>query len=245
MRIESLAPHKYFFQLIKEEPLYLKRYGLLLILIPLGIVCHLYNWNPEILLFLILGYACATTGFLLAYSSPAKSTLSFKKQFFHSLISDNLKDIVMLVNNRNRKIEYANPAFYEKTGFMVESMESIYLEDFMDINDLPQFGKPLQYLDLQRTAINVRPVNNGKKVLEIKKMNGESIWVEARTINITGESKYALCHMTEVTEKVKLERATNQFAKDLIQRKSSINNLKNREAEVIVMMNLEQSIMNS
>jgi PAS domain S-box-containing protein len=245
MRIESFAAYKYFFQLIKEEPKELRRYSLFLILIPLFVVCYLYDWNTEILLFLSFGYLSASVGFLTAFTNNRDQSVSFKKQYYHQLISENSGEMIMLVSNKNNKILFANPAFYNRLGFIQESKSTILLEDIFDIQEPPHLRKNQFLRDFKKRELNIQPISRENEVVQIKNRNGELLWIKLSTKKVGDGGVFTLYQLTEVTEKVMLEKATSQFAKDLLQRKSALKALKRKEAEVILMMNLERTKLNS
>ncbi|MFT5386086.1 MAG: PAS domain-containing protein [Saprospiraceae bacterium] len=244
MRILSFPPYQYFFQLIKEEPAQIKRYSLFLVLIPLLVVCFLSDWNPEILLFISLAYLSATVGLLTACTNNNRPSVSFQKHFYHQLISENLEEMLLLVNNDDRKILFANPAFYEGLGLMPGSAPNIFLEDFIATKEMPRLRKNQFIQTRKKGSFSVHPISSENEVIQVRKQNGDMIWVELSAKAVGEEESYTLYKLTEVTEKVLLKRATSQYAKDLVQRKSLLKALKRKEAEVILMMNIERSKLN-
>ena len=238
MRIESLVPYKYFFHLIKEEPISLNRYSYLIALIPLLAICIYFDWNKELLLFLSLGYFSAAIGFSVAYKSGNNSSVPFRKRVYQRFILESLKDIIIVQDKRSQKISYVNSAFYKLLGFESQSSPSIRFEDFVDAESIHLFKKQTS------KKSGIQPFRKMDSIVRLKKQNGDFIWMDFQSENHFENDDFIMYSMRNVTDKVLLEKATRQFANDLVQRKNNLKTIKRKEAEVIMMMNIERSKYN-
>ncbi len=238
MRIESLVPYKYFFQIVKEEPIQLKSFTYLLLVIPLIGLCFLLDWNKELLLFIAFGFLSAGVGFFVAYKSSKKIPVSFKKRVYQKFILDHISELVILVENQSQKIVYANTAFYSTLGFESDRISDIRFEDFIDSKDLYLFQKQ------SSKKIIVPSFNKTSSKIKIHTQGGASRWMEFDTERNIENGDFTMYTLKDSTDQQLLEKATSQFAADLLQRKQKLNKIKKKEAEVILMMNINRAKRN-
>ncbi len=236
MRMDSLG-YKFFFQAIKEEPYQLKRYSYLLAIIPIVLICFFFNWNRELLLFLSFGYLSAGVGFWTAFTFKKKKAVSFQKQVCQRLIASNMQDIVLLQNNQNSSLTFVNDAFYKVFGFDEGSISTIRLSDFVDAKSLHLFGEK------GSKQLSVPSFAHPNSCVEMRSQDGHKYWMELSSKQVIEEDLLTMYTFRDVTDKIEKSKATDQFAMDLIQRRKRLSALKTKEAEVVSMMNLEQSIL--
>ena len=213
MRIESLSRYRYFFQLLREEPVHLRPYSYLIILIPLLVVCFMFDWDRELLLFVMLGYFSAAVGFFTASKTQKIGPMSLTKRVNQRLVLDHLPDVVVLQNNQDQKISFVNTAFYKVLGFEEDRIMNMRFEDFIDSNFVRLFKKQ------KSKKLSITPLDQDDSLIQMRKQTGEKVWMELNTKSIIENETFTLYTFREVSNRVALNKATKQFARDLIQRK--------------------------
>lgn len=213
MRIESLSRYRYFLQILREEPIHLRPYAYLLILIPLLVICFMFDWDGELLLFLALGYACASIGFYTAVQFRKTHAASLKSRVHERLVLDYIDDVVVLQDNQSQKIAFVNTAFYSLLGYKKTKVFNIRFESFIETNFVRLFKKS------KSSKLSIRPLDAEDNLIQMRKQDGSKIWMELHKKTVVEHGAYTLYTFRDVSENIARNKATKQFARDLMERK--------------------------
>lgn len=221
MRIESISTYRYFLQAIKEDPQAFRPYIYTALLVLIFVLFAVFDWDRSLLMCVLLGYACAGVGFFAAYKFRNVATMPFRKSAFQRLILDHLNDVVILQDNRNLKLTYANAAFYKLFAFEQEDNQSLRFEDFVK-------GDDLRFFRNRKTGkLSIIPLRDDPLRIEMHKQDGTQIWMEQVSKEVIDNGAFTLYNFKEATDKILVEKANQQLAKDLLERKfkeeSSVN----------------------
>lgn len=210
MRIESPQVYKYFFQIMKEEPLEIRRYSLILLSIAILFLSVVFNKDSLLLLFLLSGYTCMMIGYAIARYTHSLSLPPLKKRIYEKLLVANQKDVVVLRDKKSNKITFVNEAFYRTFGEEHAANEGINLFDFIAEEDVRKFRKKPHRL------LAIQPYRDDSKMVRIKKMDGSLEWTEVQTQALDDQLELYTFRNTHLDE---MQKAANaQFARALSER---------------------------
>lgn len=210
MRIESPQVYKYFFQIMKEEPLEIRRYSLILLSIAILFLSVVFNKDSLLLLFLLSGYGCMMIGYAIARYTHSLSLPPLKKRIYEKLLLANQKDIVVLRNRKSNKITFVNEAFYRTFGEQYAANEGINLLDFVADEDVRKFRKK------PHRMLAIKPYHNDSKMVRIKKADGNTEWAEVQTQVLDDQLELYTFRNTHLDEMQKKSNA--QFSRELSER---------------------------
>jgi len=219
MRIESLPPYRYLLQVIKEDPQVLKPYAYLLVSVPVLVICFLFGWDRSLMLFIALAFACTGIGFMMAYRPQKNGNIPMTQKAFQNLVSESAQEMMLLRDNQKNALVYTNIAGLRMLGFEAERNMNICFEEFIVSQSLPFFKKS------KSTVFRIEPVKERIKLVQMRKQNGQLCWMELIGENTVENGRFTLFEFRDTTESVLLKKATQQFAKDLIQRKARVSKI--------------------
>lgn len=210
MRIESPQVYKYFFQTLKEEPLEIRRYSLILLAIAIMSLSVIFNKENLLLLFMATGYSCMLIGYAIAKYSYGLKFPPLKKRIFENMIADYQDQVVVVRNKKHHKITYVNKAFYKQFGEVFNLKAEIRLADFIKEEDLNKF------VTRPKRRLAVQPYRQEGKMIQVKKADGTLQWTEVSVQQVDQQLElltFKNIHLNEVQR-----QANRQFSRELTER---------------------------
>ena len=224
MKSKAVSYLNYIVQALYENP---KRFHFLVVLtffLPLILLFVLFEWNIELLIFLVFGYVSTFIGYHYSKGSffNKKSPQKFRKHY--RLIAENLKDIVIIHRLKDGKNEYINSTTNTILGYQQNELigqSTIFIvhpEDRKKVeNQLTNITKLDDFFFVETVRVRCK--------------NGDFKWMELNVKTLKNENRktaFAIFTFRDISETIELEKANKLFAEELYERylKGGQNNAK-------------------
>ncbi len=190
-----------------------------LMLCPLICFFFLLEWDFKILIFLLLAYGAALTGFIFAKSRYGQKLLIENEDTFTEMIAGMTDDLLLIYRQKDQTIVYVTDSVTNHLGYKDETLlnrPATFIVHPEDRKKLSKLTEPASLNSKLELKTMIRVLEKGKAYR----------WMELRAkpvVNDTDEIEYALLNFRDVHEQKELEKVSRIFAEELMKKDPALN----------------------
>ncbi len=185
---------------------------------PLFIFFILLDWDISILIFILLSFAAAVTGFVFAKTKYGKALVSKEEELYHKMIAETSEDIVFIHRVKDKTNVFITPSVENVLGYAQERVVNRQSAFLVHPEDRKKMTKLIAFKSLRQETVL-------KTNLRIQEKGKEYKWMELRVTPIvsdSGEIEYAVLKFKDVSQQKELEKVSRMFAEELMRKEPNL-----------------------
>jgi len=196
---------------------------------PLIFFFILLDWDISILIFILLSFAAAMTGFIFAKTKYGKSLISKDEEMYFKMIADTSDDIVFIHRVRDKTNVYITPSVENVLGYAPSRVVNRQSAFLVHPEDRKKMTKLIAFKSLRQETVL-------KTKLRIQEKGKEYRWMELQVSPIAtddGEIEYAVLKFKDVSSQKEMEKVSRMFAEELMRKEPNLQ-AENQVSEQLV-----------
>lgn len=185
------------------------------LIIPLTCMLFLLQWEPQILVFVFLGYTSAVIGFIFAKSTLVRDQLLSEEDQLYRMMVNYIGDVVIVHRMEDHSNVFVSPSIESVLGFSPDEIICKYGTFLIHPEDRKQLIQALRIESLERNpAFTI--------TLRVQQKAGQFLWMELSGKAIVDPEldtiSYTILSFRDATERKEIEEATRYFAEELMRK---------------------------
>ncbi len=185
---------------------------------PLVFFFILLDWDISILIFILLSFAAAMTGFIFAKTKYGKALVSKEEELYYKMIADTSDDIVFIHRVKDKTNVFITPSVQTVLGYAADKVVNRQSAFLVHPEDRKKMTKLIAFKSLRQQTVL-------KTNLRVQEKGKEYRWMELRVtpiISDNGEIEHAVLKFIDVSEQKELEKVSRMFVEELMRKEPNL-----------------------